>query len=137
MNAISVYIPELKQGILSNKDGRLRIVTDKENYTLLLKHPEYKEIQHNISKDKIEIIIEKDSLFLDKPEIQSQGDSIIKKCTAHGPVYSEAVKEYKSYNYTSVHMVLKDVHSLIDKIGYKLDKVFLSGYKNKTLFHEL
>ena len=41
MNAVSLYIPELKQGILSDKDRRFIIVTDKENYTLLLKHPEY------------------------------------------------------------------------------------------------
>ena len=94
-------------------------------------------LQYNISQDKIGIVIEKDSLYSDKSEIQSKADLIIKKCTANIPVYINAVKNYKSYNYIHGHLILEDVHSMIDKIGYKLDNIFLSEYKNKILFHEL
>lgn len=137
MAAVSLYIPELKQGVLSGKDGCFRILTNEDNYTLLLKHPEYKVVQSKMSQDEVVIMIEKDSLFSGKSEIQTEANSIIRRCIANIPTYTNAVKKYKSCNYINGQLILEDVHSIIDKIGYKLDNIFLSEYKNKTLSHEL
>ena len=56
VNGISIFIPELNQGILSDKEGYFKIITDRQDYTLLLKHPEYKILQSDISEKKIDII---------------------------------------------------------------------------------
>lgn len=141
MNAVCIYIPELKQGILSGKDGHFRIVTDKQNYTLQLKHPEYKMIQYNVSENEVEIVVIQDSLFADhsEPEAKSRSkaDSIIRKCMVKAPVYMNAVKQYKSYSYINGRLRLEDVHSIVDKIGHKLDNIFLSEYKDESMYHEL
>ncbi|SBW05607.1 conserved exported hypothetical protein [uncultured Dysgonomonas sp.] len=135
VNGISIFIPELNQGILSDKEGYFKIITDRQDYTLLLKHPEYKILQSDISEKKIDIIIKRDTFYTDNLNIKA--DSIIKMSITKASAYSNILKGYKSYSYTKGRLTLEEVHSFIDKIGYKLDNIFLSDYKNKPLFQEL
>lgn len=135
VTGISIFIPELNQGILSNKDGCFKIITEIQDYTLLLNHPEYRILQSDISEEKIDLIVKKDTFYTNKSNIKA--DSIMKMSMAKASAYANILKGYNSYSYTKGRLILEEVHSLIDEIGYKLDNIFLSDYKNKPLFQEL
>lgn len=139
LNAVTIIVPELNLNVISSKDGRFHFTTDKDQHPLLLRKPEYKEVQYTMSGTDSIFVMEKDSLILDitDAEINTKANSIIKDLIFRAPAYSNAIKQYKSSSYIAGRLTLERIHSLIDKITYRLDNFLVSEYKDKAIFQEL
>jgi len=144
VNAISVYIPELKQGLISDENGLFRIVLEEGNYTLLCSSPEYKEVEYRISilsKEvlKKEFLIERDVLNfpVSGQEAEKEASRIMKECSEKSRYYFDGVKWYKATNYVKGKLTLKNVHSFTEHAIYKVGKVYLSDFKDRVVFREL
>jgi hypothetical protein len=146
VNAVSIYIPEIKQGLISNNNGKFRIVLGDGNYTLICKYPGYKETGYEISlsnSDNLSRVftIEKDSFYIFNPTLETEriAYQIINNSRKMAPVYNDAVQWYKASSYLNGRWSLKYVHALLDKVSssYKIENFRLSELKDKVATQEM
>lgn len=141
LNAVTVIVPEANQSILCDENGRFRLLGHKDNYTMLLRKPEYKDVFYTLSVTDSIFVLEKDSLiipgFVLDTHAEAKAGQIMKELINHAPMHFDAVKYYKSNSYISGKLTLERIHSLIDKITYKLDNFLMSDFANKTFSQEL
>lgn len=144
LNAVSVYISEIKQGLISNKNGRFRISLEAGSYTLICKHPEYIESTQRVS------ISEGDSLHLtftmkpasfspyhSNPKTDTLAHQIISNSIKMSSVFHNAIQSYSADSYLNGRLTLKSIHPLVDKAGYKIDNFHLSEFENKIAIQEM
>jgi len=144
IHAATIYIPEIKQGLISDIDGQLQIILEEGTYTMNCFLPGYKETKHRISiskDDKInkEFVLKKDSLYFDNSHSKTDilANNIIKESNSKAPEYDNAVQWYKADFYLNGKLMIGNVHSILDRITYKFNKFHFSEYKNKILTEEM
>lgn len=138
VNASTVYIPEKRQGLICNSEGRFRIVLDQGSYTLQCSFPGYRDSTYIVDIEdtetiKREFILIKDSLHT---ENNAQADRIIENCRIKSPYYFAAAKWYETRAYQKGELVLKNVHTLINKAALKLSNFDISELKDKQALQE-
>lgn len=143
LDAVTVIIPLLNQGLITNAEGRFKVKVNPGNYTLICRHPGYKDVQFTIvagSDNRVEeFVLKKDTLHTGLKDISQTklAEAIIRESIIKAPSYFDAVKWYESENYQTGILTLKNVHSLIDNASYRFGKVHVSEFKDKALFQEI
>lgn len=144
VHAATIYIPEIRQGLISDIDGQLQILLEEGTYTVNCFFPGYKEVEDGISISKgdelyKEFVLEKDSFYLydNHTKIDTLANHIIKKSNNKAPEYQNAVQWYKADFYLKGKLIIGNVHSLLDKVTYRLSKFHISQYKDKILTREM
>lgn len=145
LNAVTIFVAENREGLMSNREGRFQIGLREGDYTFYYKLPGYKESVHYISvqnEDSIflQVTLEKDLLQkddIDKKQSENYADSIISNCIESAQKHYNAVKYYKAGNYINGMLVLKNVSDFVDKASYKIDKSHVSEIKDRIISQEI
>lgn len=140
LKAVSVFIPEINKGLISDKDGNFQTFLKNGSYTLIFKYPGYKntlcniEIQNdNITK---ELGMEIDKLFTYKEipdSLTIRASTIIKNSINAAPTLLNAANYYDATSYINGKMVFEEVSDFVSKINHKLDGVHLYELKNQII----
>ncbi len=145
INAATIFVKELNQGLISDKNGRFQISLKKGDYTLMCKYPGYKEMTYNISlssDDKLycDFLIEKDSIVGYGNDLigkSIQADSIIRNCIRKAPAYHSSIMHFEANSYIKGNMVLNDVSSFMDKATYRFENIHVSELKGEVISQEI
>jgi len=144
IHALTVFIPEIKQGLISNAEGKLQIQLNEGNYTLVCILPGYERLSGNISISKNEelykeIIIDRDSLntYDNRQKKHTLAHDIIKKSSGKSADYNNAVQSYNAKFYLNGKLTIGNVHSFWDRLAYKLNQIHLSELKDKIFTREM
>lgn len=145
IEAVTIYVPQLRQGILSDDNGDFLLpIQEGKDYTLVIKHPDYADYAFELNTSANvplykEFILKKDSLYTDnisESERKKYANSIIRNCINQASSCLNAVEWYKGGIYVNGKMVLNQVSDLVDEAGYRLDKFHVSKLKEKVIIHE-
>lgn len=145
INAATIFIEEINQGLISDGSGKFRISLPSGTYTLKCSYPEYSDkICHISLTDKEQLFLDfrmvKDSLSLVDKETALVPDlaySIIQKCINKASELQTSIKYYRADCYVNTNLVPDNIPKFIDKVVYKLDKVHVSKFKDKIISQEL
>lgn len=144
INGATVYIPELRQGIICNNEGKFRIKIDTGTYTLQCSYPGYKNASYIVNIDDssstdVRLVLNKDSLYVpfNQKGRHSQANRIIGKCREKAPYYFNAVKWYEIKTYQSGKLVLDNLNALVNRIINRLSDMDVSNFKDKQALREI
>jgi hypothetical protein len=146
--AASVYIEELKQGLVCDAEGEFQIKITPDNYHLKCSSIGYTTESKQVSVEKetqeIHFVLEEKNYYLPEVEIQSGEDpayEIMRKAIAKAPYYQSVVKKSTYEIYSKISGKMTKAPKLIEKMGgeemaiYK-DKLFLEEAITEIKFEE-
>lgn len=141
LDAVTVFIPNVNVGLLSNSNGVYQAAIGKGNFTLIYRLPGYKDVYKKISLSEvdtihIDVVLEQDSLIISDKD-KSTANNIIKHSIDKSPSYFNGLKYYKAGNYIKGQLVAKRFSNLVDKLSYRLHKFNISKYKGQLIIQEL
>jgi hypothetical protein len=145
INAATIFIKELNQGLISDRQGRFQISLQEGDYTFICKYPGYKEMIYNVSlsgEDKLhcDLVIEKDSISGYGKDLIGENikaDSIIRNCIKKAPAYHNSIMHYKANSYIKGNLVLNDVSNLMDRATYRFENIHVSDLKGEMISQEI
>ena len=142
--AASIYIPEVRQGIVANSDGAFQLRLDPGVYRMEVRsmgyEPENLEFRVDLDKES-ELIIRMTPKAISLPELQvSRGEDpayrIMRKAIEKAPYYHSIIQSatYLSYNKGSGKIL--GIPALMKALADKEDKEQLELYKDKLFLQE-
>ncbi|MDL2241328.1 DUF5686 and carboxypeptidase regulatory-like domain-containing protein [Bacteroidales bacterium OttesenSCG-928-L03] len=141
--AASVYIRELKQGIISNPDGEFQTKIAPGDYLLEVRSLGYEtqELPVRVGTEDVRLSIELASKDFVLPEVQvSQGEDpayeIIRKTIAKAPYYQTAIRSARYENYVKGSGKLTHIPKLVTSTADEEDKAYITLYKDKLFLQE-
>ncbi|MFV0417674.1 MAG: DUF5686 family protein [Dysgonomonas sp.] len=143
---VTIYIKEIRQGFLSNEEGRFEMFLDKGAYTFVSKKIGYKRQEWAIlvtddTPVNRQIILSDDKLYTIPNYTDKDNDAlasdIIKNAIAQARIYANSVQYYNAYSYVNGSMNIKKIPDFIDKISYKINKYHLNTLQNETFVQEM
>lgn len=145
INAATIFIKGINQGIISDKNGMFQISLKEGNYSLICQYPGYKEISDSIFISKGNSLnriykLEKDTLFIDsitEKQNEYQANTIIRNCINSVSKDMESVLYYNVSHYIRGQMIINEVSDFIDNTSYKLDRRYLSSLKGHVISTEI
>jgi hypothetical protein len=144
----SIYIKEIKQGLICNADGEFQIKLKAGMYQLectsIGYHGENKTVSIDDKDKEIQFVLTEKNYQLPDVEIQSGEDpayEIMRKTIAKAPYYQSVIKKmtYEAYckgsgKMTSMPVLIERIGK--DEIGLIKDKLFLMESVTKVNFEE-
>jgi len=141
---VTVFIEEIKQGLVSNKEGLYQLSLAAGTYSVTYKHPQYKDLKRIVQIKSNEtlvdnIVLEKDTInnIIAEPDSEKVALSIINNVISRTTERMNAVNSYKANSYIKGELQLNEISSLIDKVSYKFENYRLSELRNKIISQEI
>jgi len=143
---VSVYIEEIRQGLLSDHEGRFLILLDIGTYTFISKKIGYKTQRSEVEvtpegTDNITITLEENTLHnpvhKSKKESNTLASDIIRNAITKAPLYANSVDYYSAYSYLNGNLRIRSIPDIIDKISYKIQKYHLLTLRDETFVQEI
>lgn len=142
----TIYIKEIRQGLLSDNKGNFQILLKKGAYTLVSHKIGYKKqesailltdndsinININLSEDKLHTISGNS-----KKDNDALASSIIRDAISQAHIYANAVQYYNAYSYVNGNMNIRRIPDFIDKISYKINKYHIHTLQDQAFVQEM
>lgn len=144
ISAASIFIEEINQGLISDKNGRFQISLPQGTYTLKCIKPEYRDTTYiafitGSNKLSYNLRMKRDSLVIEDVILSQSSniaDIIIKNCIEKAQGTHSRIKYYRAEVYINGRLVPYSVSKITDKILYKLDKIHVSQLKKQIISQE-
>lgn len=142
----TVYIKEVRQGFISDHEGKFQMLLKEGTYTFVSRKIGYKAEETKVivtddSPTEIKIVLGKDILHSisdnQKKVSNALATEIIKNAISKAPMYASAVQYYSAHSYVNGNMRIRRIPDFIDKISYKIHKYHLFSLQDQTFVQEL
>lgn len=140
----SVFIKEIKQGLICNEDGYYQTTLAPGNYSVEYKCLGFKTEEREVKISStgtisVDVTLEENPFMLNEVTVSKGEDPaypIMRKAIAKAPVYAKSAKAYTADVYIKGNAELLKIASLVDKFAKKEEGVKLSEFKNRVFVQE-
>lgn len=147
LNAATIFIKEINQGVISDKNGMFQILLKEGDYSLVCQYPGYIDTSCFISisgNDSIYKVfkLKPDSLFTDQKtqkerERDNYANAIIQNCINQRERYLSSGKSHNLNSYIRGRMVIENVSDIVDNTVYGLYQFYYSSLKGQLISTEI